>query len=394
VVLVTIPASHRLRRAFASPAADAVLAAGLLALGESELLGGSTYDGAAVWPGSEAVNGLLVIPALTLPLALRRTRPLAAFLAVAAVIATSSAILGGGEAVTLFLVMVVAVYSGAANAGRPMLVAAVAAAAATAHVVFDPHVKGVGDVVFGVGLFAVAWVFGLAVSARQRRIASLEHTTVELAAGRAEHAREAVSRERSRIARELHDVVAHAVSVIVVQSQGGQRTLGRDEAKTRAALEAIEATAREALDEMRRLLLMLRETEDAAETAPQPGLGQIEHLAGQFRDAGLPVAVVVEGDPVPLPAGLDLSAYRVVQEGLTNALKHGGAEVRVVLRYGADELQVEVLDAGGGPGGGEGSGHGLLGMRERVSLYGGVLESGPGPGGGWRLSARLPLGAT
>jgi signal transduction histidine kinase len=391
---VTIPPSKRLRRAFGSPAADTVLAAALLTLGEGELLGGSTYDGAPVWPGSEPLNALVVIPVLTLLLALRRARPLAAFLAVMAAVAAASAALGGGEAVTLFLVMVAAVYSGAANAGRPWLVAAIAAVAATIHLVSDPQVKGVGDVVFGLGLFVVAWVFGLAVSARQRRIASLVHTTVELEARRDEHARDAVSRERNRIARELHDVVAHAVSVIVVQSQAGQRTLGRNEDKTRAALEAIEGTARQALDEMRRLLLMLRETDDAVATAPQPGLGQVGVLVEQFREAGLPVSVTVEGAPVPLPTGLDLSAYRVVQEGLTNALKHGGTSVHVVLRYGLRELEVEVLDSGGGRGDGEGSGHGLLGMRERVSLYGGVLESGPEPSGGWRLHARLPLGAT
>src|SRR6185437_15010274 len=261
-----------------------------------ELLGGSTYQGAPVWPGSEAVNALIVIPALTLPLAFRRTRPLAAFLAVMTTIALASLLLGGGEAVTLFIVMVVAVYSGAANAGRPGLVAVIAAVAATLHVVRDPQVHGVGDVVFGFGLFAVAWVFGLAVSRRQHRIVSLERTTVALEAGREEHARAAV-------ARELHDVVAHAVSVIVVQSQAGQRTLGQDEDKTRGALEAIEGTARQALDEMRRLLVMLRDVDDASgTTSPQPGLAQLDALAGQFREAGLPVTVEVEGEAVPLPA--------------------------------------------------------------------------------------------
>jgi signal transduction histidine kinase len=251
----------------------------------------------------------------------------------------------------------------------------------------------VGDVLFGFGLFAVAWVFGLAVSRRQRRIVSLQRTTVALEAGREEHARAAVSQERGRIARELHDVVAHAVSVIVVQSQAGQRTLGQDEDKTRGALEAIEGTARQALDEMRRLLVMLRDVDDASgTTAPQPGLGQLDVLAGQFREAGLPVTVTVEGQVVALAAGLDLSAYRVIQEGLTNALKHGGgAPASVRLRYGARHLEVDVTDAGDGRRQGEGSGHGLVGMRERVSLYGGELESGPRPDGGWRLHARLPL---
>jgi signal transduction histidine kinase len=390
---VTTRSIPTVRAALASPVADGLLAAALLCVGEAELLGGSTYQGVPVWPGSEAVNALIVIPALTLPLAFRRTRPLAAFLAVMATIALASLLLGGGEAVTLFIVMVVAVYSGAANAGRPALVAVVAAGAATLHVVRDPQVDGVGDVLFGFGLFAVAWVFGLAVSRRQHRIVSLERTTVALEAGREEHARAAVAQERGRIARELHDVVAHAVSVIVVQSQAGQRTLGQDEDKTRGALEAIEGTARQALDEMRRLLVMLRDVDDASgTTAPQPGLGQLDVLAGQFREAGLPVTVTVEGQVVALAAGLDLSAYRVIQEGLTNALKHGGgAPASVRLRYGARHLEVDVTDAGDGRSQGEGSGHGLVGMRERVSLYGGELESGPRPDGGWRLHARLPL---
>jgi hypothetical protein len=185
---VTIRAISNLRRALSSPLADALLAAALLCLGEAELVGGATYDGAPVWPGPEALNALVVIPALTIPVAFRRTRPLPAFLTVMVVIALASLTLGGGEAVTLFLVMVVAVYSGAANAGRPVLVAGAAAVAATLHLVRDPHVKGVGDVLFGVGLFAVAWVFGVAVSARQHRIVSLERTTVRLEADRDEHA--------------------------------------------------------------------------------------------------------------------------------------------------------------------------------------------------------------
>jgi len=183
--------------------------------------------------------------------------------------------------------------------------------------------------------------------------------------------------------------------VIVVQSQAGQRTLGQDEDKTRGALEAIEGTARQALDEMRRLLVMLRDVDDASgTTAPQPGLGQLDALAGQFRQAGLPVTVTVEGQAVALAAGLDLSAYRVIQEGLTNALKHGGgAPASVRLRYGARHLEVDVTDTGDGRSQGEGSGHGLVGMRERVRMYGGELHADRRRGGGFEVRATLPLEA-
>lgn len=199
--------------------------------------------------------------------------------------------------------------------------------------------------------------------------------------------------ERARVARELHDVVAHAVSVVVVQSQAGQRLVGIDDERTRQSLEAIEETARTALREMRRLLAMLRETDDAS-LAPQPGLAQLDTLAAQVREAGLLVEVAIGGEPLPLPAGLDLAAYRFVQEGLTNTLKHANAAcARVAISYRTGGLELEVSDDGTGLHGnrnGDG-GQGLIGLRERVALYGGDLESGPRPGGGWLVRARLPL---
>jgi signal transduction histidine kinase len=205
-------------------------------------------------------------------------------------------------------------------------------------------------------------------------------------------AREAVVAERTRIARELHDVVAHSVSVMVVQAQAGPRLLAAPE-DAREVFRSIEAVGREALVELRRLLGVLREGDEDAATAPQPGLGLLDTLLEQVREAGLRVDVRIEGEPVQLPPGIDLSAYRIVQEALTNTLKHAGlAEAEVVVRYGASMLELEVLDNGAGPGPRlAGSGHGLVGMRERVALYGGVLEAGSRNGHGFAVRARLPL---
>jgi signal transduction histidine kinase len=207
-------------------------------------------------------------------------------------------------------------------------------------------------------------------------------------------AREAVADERARIARELHDVVAHDVSVMVVQAQGAARVLEGEQPQVRQALAAIEATGREAVDEMRRLLGVLRRSDDELAVAPQPSLGQLEALVAGVRDAGLPVELEVVGEPRTLPPGVDLSAYRIVQEALTNALKHAGpARARVVVRYEADAVALEVSDDGPGVAEAVGTGHGLVGMRERVALYGGDLEAGESREGGWALRARLPLGA-
>jgi signal transduction histidine kinase len=201
-----------------------------------------------------------------------------------------------------------------------------------------------------------------------------------------------VAEERGRIARELHDVVAHSVSVMVVQAQAGPRLLGEPE-QARGAFRSIEASGREALVELRRLLGILRTGDEHLAIGPQPGLGSLQSLVEQMREAGLPVELRVEGEPLQLPPGVDLSAYRIVQEALTNTLKHAGqAEAEVVVRYGASELELEVVDNGsGGAASVNGPGHGLIGMRERVALYGGELVTGTRNSGGYAVRARLPL---
>jgi signal transduction histidine kinase len=226
---------------------------------------------------------------------------------------------------------------------------------------------------------------GFVIRIRRER----EHLLVQ---ERDERARAAVAEERTRIARELHDVVAHAMGVIVLQARGARHAMDAAPDDARGAIDAIESTAGTALAEMRQLLGVLREDSEEIAFAPQPSLAHLDVLAAKLREAGLPVEVTVDGETRELPPGVDLSAYRIVQEALTNALKHAGpARARVHLRYRPDHVEVEVLDDGDGGSNGGGSGHGLLGMHERVSVFGGELETGPRDGGGYAVRARLPL---
>jgi signal transduction histidine kinase len=381
------------KRLAASVWADALLAAALFALAQFELWAPATYDGAPVFPGSRIATASAVIPLITLPLVLRRRRPLLAYLTVVAAIAASSLALGASEATSFFLVALVSVYSAAANAVPRFLVLGLALAAIGVHELRDPRVHGVGDLVWAFGFVVLGWLFGLAVRGRHHRISTLELETVRLQAAREEQARAAVAEERARIARELHDIVAHSVSVVVVQAQAGQRLVGVDDDRARETLGAIEESARGALSEMRRLLGLLRSVDEAGRE-PSPGLGDLGRLVAQVRDAGLDVTIDELGDARRLAPGVELAAYRVVQEGLTNVLKHsGGGTARVTIRHEADGIRVEVADDGGSAAPAEPGGHGLVGIRERIELYGGSLESGRQDTGGWVLRARLPLEA-
>ncbi|WP_306318603.1 MULTISPECIES: sensor histidine kinase [unclassified Streptomyces] len=256
--------------------------------------------------------------------------------------------------------------------------------------------------VFQMVPFALAWVLGDSLRTRRAYLAQLEERADRLEKEREAQSKVAVAAERARIARELHDVVAHNVSVMVVQADGAAYVLDQAPDQAKKALETISGTGRQALAEMRRLLGVLRtgEHEEAGEYVPQPDVEQIEELVEQVRTSGLPVDFKVEGTPRPLPSGVELTAYRIVQEALTNTRKHGGpnagASVRLV--YFDDGLGLLVEDDGKGAphelyedGGADGRGHGLIGMRERVGMVGGTLDAGPRPGGGFRISALLPL---
>jgi len=243
--------------------------------------------------------------------------------------------------------------------------------------------------------FAMAWVVGRLMRSWRVRAEELEGLAVELAADRDALAEAAVEAERMRIARELHDVVAHNVSVMTIQATAASRILANDPEAALDALASIERTGRETVDEMRILLGVLRERGADEPFAPQPGLAELDALAERVRSAGLPVEVVVEGRPRTLAAGLDLAAYRIVQEALTNVLKHAReAQAGVTVRYTDTALELEVVDNGSGNGAGGGTGNGLVGMQERVAMYGGQLEMGRRHEGGWVLRARLPVGST
>ena len=241
--------------------------------------------------------------------------------------------------------------------------------------------------------FGAAWLAGMALSSRSQQAVELRLRAERAEREREAEARRAVEEERARIARELHDVVAHSVSVMVVQAGGVRRLLDPDQDRQREALLAIEHTGRAALTEMRRMLGVLRTEEpQPGPLTPQPGLEHLERLLEQMRQAGLTVELEVEGSPVPLAAGIDLSAYRIVQEGLTNTLKHAGADAtaRVLVRYSPEQLELVVSNDGITPANGD-AGPGLVGMRERVALYGGTLDAGPGENGGFSIRARLPV---
>jgi signal transduction histidine kinase len=250
-----------------------------------------------------------------------------------------------------------------------------------------------GDVIFTPVLFAMGWLVGYALRERTERSEAAEERAARAEREREAAARIAVAEERGRIARELHDVVAHAVSVMVLQVGAVRHRMPATDSKDRETLEHVEQAGRMALAEMRRLLNAMRQDGEEAELLPHPGLDNLDTLVDDVRAAGLPVRLQIRGDAVALPPGLDLSAYRIVQEGLTNALKHARAsQAEVDVQYTATELRLEVRDDGpGGPSTDAGVGHGLVGVRERVKIFGGDMTAGSSQAGGFVLRARLPL---
>ena len=258
-----------------------------------------------------------------------------------------------------------------------------------------PLLRNLFVVLFNVVFVVAALAFGNTMARRREYETALVERASELEREREEKARRAVFDERVRIARELHDVVAHHVSVMGVQAGAARRVLQRSPAQAEEALSNIETASRQAVAELQRLLGFLRREGEVDELTPQPGLGQLDALAEEVRHAGLHVEISVEGQVRPLPPTIELSAYRIVQESLTNTIRHAGAtKATVLLRYEPRVLQIQVTDDGTGlhsNGEGESPGHGLIGMRERASLHGGRLSAGPRPEGGFGVSASFPL---
>ncbi|HEY3200627.1 MAG TPA: histidine kinase [Actinomycetes bacterium] len=378
------------------PAGDLLIAGGTAALTTAETLSGNHNDGPlAVY----LLTGLLQ----TLPLAWRRRSPLGVLGFVLAVTMIEALLVVPSEGVGAFFGILIPVYTAAAH--RPLRTATVALLLPLPVLAFTRwRVTGspFEDLEFVTALMAGFWLAGRGVWSRQRLIEQLAVQSEQLRQGREAESRAAAAAERTRIARDMHDVIAHSISVMVVQAEAGE-ALVDDRSRAVEALHAIQRTGRSALADLRLLLDVLREEATAYDTeggplSPSPRLRDADALLAQVRAAGVDVDLTVEGEARELPASVDLAAYRVLQEALTNIIRHvGPTHAAATLRYGTDDLLVEVVD--GGTGGRPaaralahaGTGRGLLGMRERVGAFGGDFQAGPN-GSGFRVRARIPIG--
>ena len=377
--------------------ADALLAAALVFL---SIVGMLTIDGDALGVDAEDADALGLVLGVIPPalLAIRRRHPVFTLWVSAAIIIPFWVI--GYPDATTSLALLVHSYTVAAHVERPK---SIVHALATGTVLIGVMVVGVFAedtdlppiaVVGNVIVFATAWLLGDSLRNRRAYLAEVEARVERAEADRIAAVERAARDERTRIARDLHDVVAHAVSVMVVQAGAARRVLDRDPAGASDALLQVETTGREALQELRSVLGVLR-VGDGASTEPQPTGAQVTDLVDRVRAAGLDVDLHVEGDPGTLPPSVGITVFRVVQESLTNVVKHAGpARADVHLEIGTEHVDVQVVDDGRGPAARDGgSGQGHIGMRERVETFGGDLDVGPRPGGGFRVRARVPFGA-
>ncbi len=375
---------------------DALICVGVVSTGLTEVLGPlESRQG----DGSAALTSIQVV-AIGAALWWRRTRPLPA---AAAVFASIWLLDLFGSAYVLFygglVPMVVATFS-VARFGRgrePYVGAALAAGAMLYADLRLELLQSVGELVFHWGVLVTAWSFGSWQRVMADRAEASLRRAVEVEVSTAERTMSAVLEERSRIARELHDIVAHSMSVMVVQAGAAEQVVADSPDEARQALRQIRRTGTEALAEMRRLVGVLRDPDDVGPLAPQPGLDALATLVEDARAAGLPVTFSVSGEPKELPAGLGLTAYRIVQEALTNARRHATAatSVNVGLSYGRKDLRIDVTDDGVGEvSSTDNGGHGLIGMQERVQMYGGRVRAARLPGRGFRVTASLPLAET
>jgi signal transduction histidine kinase len=373
---------------------DVGLAVLLAGLGEAELLSGEQYNHQPVWPGPKWLN-VFVILAMTAPMAWRRSRPLASATTIFAVGTATSLTLGAPEATTTFVLLIATTFAGSAYSRRWWVVVAGAGILCWAHAVNDPSSEGLPDLFWVFGLAGIAVLLGRAQYARQHRIGALEDDARQAAFRHAQQVAAATAAERAAIAREIHDLVSHAVSVIVIQAQAGSRALPRDPAVATEALDNIEASARTAMSELRRLLLLLDDG-DPAVTTPASSMALLPELIDRCRAAGMRLDVDLPEVWYPVSPSADAAAFHVVREAVTNAMRYApGGRVRVSVTADGGALDVTVTDTGPAPGGeaidhNQGAGRGLIGMRERVILLGGQLDAGP-HSGGFRVHVRLPL---
>ncbi|MEO3809738.1 sensor histidine kinase [Sphaerisporangium sp. B11E5] len=348
-------------------------------------------------PGGRALGipgYVLLSAALLVPLIWRRARPVQMFAVIALV--CFGQWLAGVQPIPANLAVFVAMYGVAARCALRWAVAAgavVELGLILALVRWEVAVQPIA-VISGSFFVLSPWIAGIYANTRRRYLESLEERAERAERERDQQARIATAAERARIARELHDVVAHNVSVMIVQADGAGFAIGTDPEQARQALQTISRTGRQALAEMRRLVGMLRQDGQEEDYAPQPGVAQLDDLVAQVRRSGMAVEFSVGGTPIDLPEGEQLVIYRVVQEALTNTLKHGGpgARARVEMTYSGREVLLQVTDDGRGAAAPRSiDGHGLIGMRERVAMYDGSVRASPVPGGGFQVNVRLPV---
>jgi signal transduction histidine kinase len=372
------------------PPRDVFVAAGLGALLLVEIWAQPEFAGDRAAASVTAVT-------LTLSLAFARRLPLIALAAAVGAIELSNlAAPALADTPAFWLGFAFAGYcAGRYTQGRSWVAAVLMLGVAVPLAAVEPgHPFRVADAAYVALLLVAPLVVGRVIGRRRQRESELERRAETLDRERHTMARAAVAQERARIARELHDVVAHALSVMVLQARGARHVLATQPDEARRSLDSIEHAGEQALAEMRTLLGLLRGGDDSPPTAPQPRLERIHDLVADVTASGLPVDVAIQGQPMELPLGIDVSAYRIVQEALTNALKHAGpAHARVIVRYGGDRVELEIVDDGVGVIDGSGSGHGLTGIRERVAIYNGELDCGRRPEGGYSVRVRLPVPA-
>ena len=336
----------------------------------------------------------LIDAALVLPLVWRRRNPVVVFAVLAVVALVQWAV---GWRVSADLALLVALYTVAASQPRRVAVAAggvLEVGALLAGIRFAPARDALASVIFLSGLVVAAFFIGTTVQARRAYLGALVDRAARAERDRDQQARLAATTERTRLARELHDIVAHSLTVVVTLAEAASAAATTDPPAAREAMAQVATTGRSALGEMRRLLGVLRtEDDDAGGWAPAPGLDGLDGLVTRARAAGLPVRLTVAGRPRPLTAAMDATAHRIVQEALTNVLKHAvePSAVDVLVRWDAADLVLQVADDGRFAAGAREAGHGLTGMRERVAIFGGVLTAGPGPSGGWVVRATMPV---
>lgn len=362
--------------------------AALLLLSQVELVSGALSPGAP-----SLVTGTLTV-AMIVPLGWRRRAPLVVLAAVLTAVVLHALVVGPLLSFGTFLAAMLALYSVAAyrTGWQPPLGATLTAGAVTLVTQLDPNPPEPFEWIFPLVYFGGAFGAGRIARARSQRAAELADQVAQTERARDQQVRLATAEERARIARELHDIVAHSIGLMVVQAEAAEEMLARDPARANQPLQRVQTVGRQALGELRQLLGVLRADVDGPVLEPQPGLDHLPALIEQLEDSGMHVEVQIEGESRPLPPGLELSAFRIIQEALTNSRKHGEvtrAEVRV--GYHPTSLELSITDAGSSKGPAPAGGHGLVGMRERVALYDGWVEAGPRAEGGYAVTAAFPL---